>query len=75
MDDLVSSYGFHFINVEEMVFNELPKKLERIVRIEDMQDVRHILEVRILLCSRTNYVSLLFDRLLLCLNNSKVHIS
>lgn len=45
MDDLANAYGFRFINVEDIVFQELPRKLAHIVKIGSVQELRDILEV------------------------------
>lgn len=45
VDDLANAYGFRFINVEDIVFQELPRKLAHIVKIGSVQELRDILEV------------------------------
>ena len=45
MDDLCNSYGFKFISGEELVLQELPKKLANLMKIESVMDIKDLLEV------------------------------
>ena len=45
VDDLVSSYGFKFLSMEELVISEMPVKLSNVMKLETLRDVSHALRV------------------------------
>ena len=45
VDDLVNSYGFHFISGDELIMQELPRKLVNIMKLETVKDIKALLEV------------------------------
>ena len=46
VEELVASYGFTFVSGENLIQQELPRKLANIVKLETVKDVRTLLEVR-----------------------------
>ncbi|XP_064635510.1 uncharacterized protein LOC135492797 [Lineus longissimus] len=44
VDDLVSSYGFHYLSSDNIVLEELPKKVKNVVEISSTKDLQECLK-------------------------------
>ena len=47
VDDLVNSYDFQFICGEDLIIQELPKKVSNIVKLETIKEIKSFVEVSI----------------------------
>jgi len=47
VDDLIMAYDFKHICTEQILHSELPKKLAGVTKIENVNGVKEVLEVRI----------------------------
>ena len=45
MDDLINSYGCKFICSEQLIMTELPRKVSQVMKLENIQDIKDLLEV------------------------------
>jgi hypothetical protein len=45
VDDLVSSYGFHYLSSDNTILEELPQKVKNVAQLSNTKDLQEFLKV------------------------------